>query len=455
MTLRTRRFLYLSFAAIFFIVAPLTVLYTTGIRWNYYKNKLEKIGNLVIRTVPRDVTITLNDEIFKKTTPWRFNNLLSNRYNIQITSEGYHSWQKTLAVNSGETTFAEHIFLFKKDLSVKQILDNVDFWIYEPAHTLILFQKNNSLQLYNLTNGQIQKIADLSETIIDATWSKNMQVLLITTPSQYYFWNNNEPTKLQLINAQRLIENCNLYADKTTSLICANETQLFEVNPYTNTRLELFTEQTDKILDFYSDQGIIYFLEKNSLDGNVYLRINKPNFPNDTYPDYLLPDSTDYELVSVEDKLAVILDHAHQKLYLLHLENNEDSFNKSSQIYNDISDVFFSTDGTIIFFNDWEVWTKRGEQLALITRQSGSIKNVLWYPSNNHILLVQPNSLEFIELDERDQRNRAKILETEGIKKVQFDKTGTKIIYGVEKDNTQTIFTGDILPIDAGDLLPN
>jgi len=149
------------------------------------------------------------------------------------------------------------------------------------------------------------------------------------------------------------------------------------------------------------------------------------------------------------------LDQSNKKLYLLRLENNEDSFNHGSQIFNDVNHAFFSPEDSLIFFNDWEVWTKRGEQTSLITRQSGAIQDVQWYVSNNHLLLVKPDSLEFIELDERDQRNRSKIVESTNIKKAQFTKTGTKILYSTESEGKQNLFIGDILPTDAGDLLPN
>ncbi len=464
MTLRTRRFIYLLFVTFFLITAPLVVLYTTGYRWNYYKNKVDKIGNLVIRTFPKKVNISLNDNLVEKTTPWRFNNLLPNKYQIKITKDGFSSWEKNLNVNSGETTFAEHIYLFKTEPKLINLVNQVDFWTYNEQQNILIYQKNNQLKLLNLNNNLEQIITDNNLPILDYNWSNNYQNLLLTTLDSYLYWRLSDPSKVNIIptNIKNSISewqniDCKQINDNAVLLLCAEQHKIFNLDPFTLTTSEIISSPINQIIDFYFANNLFFYLEKNQVDNNIYLRIKQQNLTTEVFPDYLLPFSEKYKFIDIKNQQATILDQKNKKLYLLNLTKDEAGFNNSSKIYNDIEQAFFASDGTLVFYNPWEVWIERNNYATLITRQSEPITSVKWYNSNNHLLLVEKNHLAMIELDERDRRNIAPLINMTNIKKASFDKTGNNLFFSAENTTNQKddIFMTEILPKETDFSLPN
>ncbi len=460
MKLRTRRLIYLLFSSIFLITAPLVVLYTTGYRWNHYKNKVDKIGNLVIRTSPKKVLISLNDSQIEKTTPWRFNNLLPNKYNIKISKPGFSTWEKNLTVNSGETNFAEHIYLFKLNSTSTPLVNEVNFWTYNEPQNLFIFQKNNEFKLLSLNNNLEQKISDLSSLVTDYEWSSDQQNLLLTTEDDYYLWRLQDPGKIHSLPIKNLNNQsikCHLTKANSTSVLCSYAGEIYFLDPFSLNKINILKNENSNIIDFYYDNNLFYYLEKNNNDSNIYLRVKELTLSNKNFPDYLLPFSEDYKFINIQNNEATILDQKNKKLYLLNLDKNEEGFNNSSKIYNDVTEAFYSPNNTLVFYNPWEIWVEKDGFTSLITRQSDPITQILWYNSNNHLLLTQKNSLEMIELDERDRRNRALLLSNADIKKASFVNTGNYIIYSttdlnLTKENT---FIIEILPKETDFSLPS
>src|SRR3990167_10956256 len=69
MTLRARRIVYSLFIAAFIVTAPLVIIYTQGYRYNLKHQRLEPTGTLVLSTIPKGATISLNGQVIKFLTP--------------------------------------------------------------------------------------------------------------------------------------------------------------------------------------------------------------------------------------------------------------------------------------------------------------------------------------------------------------------------------------------------
>lgn len=113
MTYRTRIGILIVFVALFLLTAPVVVLYTAGYRWNEKKFRLEKVGIIFLRSRPSYAEIYLDGKLRSERTTARLRNLLPSDYLVKVTKKGYTSWSKTLPVESGLTTFAEGIVLWK------------------------------------------------------------------------------------------------------------------------------------------------------------------------------------------------------------------------------------------------------------------------------------------------------------------------------------------------------
>src|SRR3989339_2090055 len=113
MKIQTRRTIYITFFAIFFIIVPILILYAAGYSYNFKKNRIEKTGVLIVETFPKKSNVYLNDKILKK-TPARFSHLLPDIYKVTINKTGYYSWENEISIRSGQSSFATNIILFKK-----------------------------------------------------------------------------------------------------------------------------------------------------------------------------------------------------------------------------------------------------------------------------------------------------------------------------------------------------
>src|SRR3989338_6890431 len=101
MTLRARRWVYLSFIITFAAAAPLVILYTQGYRYNLKRQRLDPTGTLVLSTVPRGAAISLNGQTLKFVTPKTLQAIPPATYNIKLSIDGYRPWEKKLQIKAG------------------------------------------------------------------------------------------------------------------------------------------------------------------------------------------------------------------------------------------------------------------------------------------------------------------------------------------------------------------
>ena len=93
MNIHQRRLIVITFIALFLTAAPIVVLYTSGYRYNWQKNKVEQVGVLMLDILPADAKLYLNNELLSDKRPLRLADLSPNYYQILAAKDGYHSWQ--------------------------------------------------------------------------------------------------------------------------------------------------------------------------------------------------------------------------------------------------------------------------------------------------------------------------------------------------------------------------
>lgn len=112
---RTRTTLFIICVVLFCLVAPSMILYSQGYRVDFEKKRIVQTGGLYLKVLPADAEVYINGK-FKDGTTFFTNslfieNLLPKTYQIEVKKDGYHPWQKTLAVREKEVTDAKNIVL--------------------------------------------------------------------------------------------------------------------------------------------------------------------------------------------------------------------------------------------------------------------------------------------------------------------------------------------------------
>ena len=125
---RIQQLVFGLFILLFFVSAPLVVLYTAGYRWNPQQGVV-RTGTLFVATTPKDSTIQINGNLYKDKSPAIIKTLRPANYNVRLDLTGHLPWEKKLEVREGETTFVDNVILFLDtgpQLVIREDMKNVD-----------------------------------------------------------------------------------------------------------------------------------------------------------------------------------------------------------------------------------------------------------------------------------------------------------------------------------------
>lgn len=113
MPLWLRRTISLGFIGVFLVVAPLLALYSMGYRYHWGKHRFEQTGLILVDGTPQDARVLVDGIVRAAHLPAHIGGLGPNEYRVRVEREGYHPWERRLAVVGGQTTFADSVVLFR------------------------------------------------------------------------------------------------------------------------------------------------------------------------------------------------------------------------------------------------------------------------------------------------------------------------------------------------------
>lgn len=113
-SIKVRKLLFWSFVALFIVSAPIVLFYTAGYRYTPGAGIFET-GTMLLATTPRDATVTLDGRAIRDKTPSIVKKVRPGEHTVRFDLEGHESWEKTLTVEAGRTTFADTIVLFSQE----------------------------------------------------------------------------------------------------------------------------------------------------------------------------------------------------------------------------------------------------------------------------------------------------------------------------------------------------
>jgi hypothetical protein len=147
MTLLTRRIIYISLIVFFLVATPLVLFYSLGYGFDWQNKKLVLTGGFYLKSNPGGAKIYINNKEDNK-TPRLISRLLPRSYNIKILKDGFHPWEKQLAIESRIVIEARNIFLVpeKPAINLAEANLSLDFSINSyfliPAEAKRLEQAN-------------------------------------------------------------------------------------------------------------------------------------------------------------------------------------------------------------------------------------------------------------------------------------------------------------------------
>lgn len=451
MNLRYRRLLYLTFFLIFFIIAPILILYTTGYSYNFKKNRLEKTGILVLGSQPKEARVYLNGR-YKNTTPTRITRLLPNKYQVEIRKEGYYPWIKEVEIKSKLTTFYKDIILFRKSLPIIKIEGEINILTISPNGEKIIYSifKDNieELRLLNLKNNSDFLIKNFNQKTYNQLtfleWSTGQNKALIQQvigDFNKYLIIDIETLKVkELFDITRLNFNKIAWDSKNdTYLYGLRKTVLYQIDLVNNLTQPILSAY---ILDFQIRGEKIYYITK--LTNNYFLNQKILDQKDSEEKKIKLPSPSEYSLQTSPFDLLVLLDKKNNDLFIVKPQVFDSQDIESEIVLQaKAKDILWSKNfQQLLYYTNFELWIYdvSSQQNELITRYGQIINQALWHPKNKYIVYQVGDTIQVIETRSEGIKNDITLAKLEKVDKVVVDAEGKNLYFQGKIGQKQGIY---------------
>ena len=443
MTKNFRRFLFYFFLLAFLVITPLLSLYAAGYKFSS-GFKIQKTGLFVIESQPANAYIYLNDKIQKKflnslfsrqdqaiTTPVKIKGILPGEYEVRLEKNGYWPWQKKLKIDSGQTSYAQDIILFKKDIPLLIVPNKFKHIAISPNEKIAIGQENDKIWLIDLSGKTMPITSDMtSSESVEINWLNSGR--LITNALIFDTNKFSEPVNLaSLIGKEPTTVKWNEAGENQVYYLI--NSKLFTLDYINRTNQQIIGNH--KIVDFQIKENLVYFMEKTVLGSSL----NVWDLETNTLKRSISLPTSDYKFINPNNSLINLYDQRHKILLLI------DPFspvNPLKETMNNVYKAHWIDNERILYTTGHEIWLYNigNFQKTLLTRLSDDITDVFWHPTDNYIIYSTLTSLNVLELDNRDRYNITTILKIDIISSPYLSQDGNTMYFYGEIGNQAGLF---------------
>ena len=427
------------------------IFYAAGYKFSLSGIKFQRTGTFIFDTKPKGAKIFINGQpqqtFFKKyysqeksfiKTPAKIKNLLPGEYNIKFELDSYWPWQKKLTIYPGTSTYAEDIYLFKKNLPILLLPDKINNSQLSPDKNKLTILINKQITILNLTNEEQTKLPFINRlSTTTYSWSPSSKKILLNK---------------SIINIKNGKESRTLGIDLTD----------YVKNEINNLKWDFYSD--DKL--YYNDKNNIYSFSLSTKskkiilqypptnnylikDNNIYLieqlgNTNNLNIFNLDSGELVrkinLPGSDNYYFINPTHSLLNLYDQDHKILYLINPLSL--FYSPVQETINNIQYTYWVNNNKLLYANDFEVWLFDLEhnQKTLLTRISQGITGIIWHPSNNYIIYSTDITINTIELDEREKHNITEIIKLDKIAFPVLNQKGDTLYFYAKIGNQEGLY---------------
>lgn len=393
MSKKLRDWLFLAFIFLFIVMSIVTSLFASGYRFNLswplrFDRLLQKTGTLAVATEPKSAYIFLDGRPQKKTafslmkkdylsTPAKIKNLLPGEYVLRFEKENYWPLERKIKIESGQTTFAENINLFRSDLPILIQASASEKISLSPDKNYLHLQASG--KIIDLKTGLESKLTSVANTqpywlgnsgklftggtIIDLNKSTSTDIAG-TIGADIANWQYNDYD--DRIYYSRLDTISRLEADHKTSKI------IIQGNSYL-----AYEARSDKI----------FFI--TAYDNKIWLR-GQIISNNEKIGELELPMAGKYKFCQGSEKYLCLYDQENATLYLINPNNWQDA-----AVIKNTKSWFWINEDELIYNNDWEISTLNlsNRTTSLLTRFGEPITEVIWHKNGGYFIFSTDKSI--------------------------------------------------------------
>lgn len=396
MTYKRRTILFLGLLMFFLIIAPLTVLYCLGWRFDWETKTIIQPGIFYFKVWPKNVDIYLNGQFKKKTDIFfgsiLIDNLKAQKYNVEIKKQGYHSWQKNLEIKKRQVTEAKNLVLIPQEPKFDLISKNIEDFFFSPDQKKIIL-KEESEQGWGLKLFEIDKKVK-SHLISERDISKEEVEIIDLKLS---------PDSKKILLELGVKEKINYYLleiDKSPPLL----TSLDFLESKEEAILELHNKEIppllENIISFTISDGSIFYLDSSGFLFKEKERLNIIPFEVKQETKYQITVSG-LDILLKENNILYIFDKEEKSFKKLFEPIEKFKFSPDSKklAYANVSEIWILFLEKII-----EIPPREKDEKLFITRFSEKIDDIFWY-TNHYLIFNVGDKIKIAEIDDRDKIN--------------------------------------------------
>lgn len=176
-----RKTVFYIFVGFFVFGAPALFLYGMGYRFNLAERQISESGSIYVDTTPKKSNISIPEYGLYETAPKLFNEMPTDDITVQISAEGYQTWEQVALVEPVKSVLYGAVELFLTDPVEERVAENV-FEVYaSPSGSRILLLTNEGISLFNSSNNEISWTNSAVTEISSVEWAQDEDLLVIFT----------------------------------------------------------------------------------------------------------------------------------------------------------------------------------------------------------------------------------------------------------------------------------
>ncbi len=397
---RIRLLLFLIFLFAFLITAPLVVLYTAGYRFDFTANAIVHTGVLNVTSVPRSATVWIDGDKQSDRTPSVLDDVMPGERVVRVTKDGYTSWEKTLLVESRDTTFVYDAMLFlETEFEIEDDREILESALSPNDHTLAYLTSEGSwAELWSITEGEKQlltRVSDFEDASYVLSWSSEGDYLALEqTVGGELALSVVDVGNGSTIETHEVLQTAEDYwwdAGDNDALFIRYDENVYKLSLANKDLAEIIPENPQRTV---TRNGIIELAQ--SADRVAIARVEDEIASIITYLPY-----GDYAFLPAPDDVVMLEDLDRGRLILLDLNETEQPIliNKELTLWqwHENDDLLLYSDGF-----DIEIYSRDSHTTQTLTRLSEQIVDLMWYPLGNSIVYSAANEVIALELESRD-----------------------------------------------------
>jgi hypothetical protein len=431
MTKRVRTILFSFCAILFFLIAPTITLYSMGYRIDFEKKKFVQTGGFYFKVLPKNVQISIDGKIKRKTDIFfgsiLIKNLLPKEYGVKIEKEGYLPWEKNLKIEEKAVTEGKNIVLIPEKTKFEVLKEGVENFSFSPDGKKFVLKDKEGLKFFD-------KERKIENYLIEAQSKEGNEEIIFSPDSQKFLLKINSkfklldltkfPPSLTDLNFLDLeIKEITFHPKDSRKIFFLKDGGIFEAD-LEKKETVLFEKD---ILTYKISGGNIYllansgFIFKSDLGQKIKEKVNERVFP--------IKEGANYQ-IEIFGNFIFLKDG--ETLYLF--DSHSSSFEK---FFEPVKSLKISPDlKKLVYFNDHEIWLffledsfdqpwKKAKEKVFLTRFSEKIGDLFWFTAH-YLIFNTDSTIKIVEIDDRDSLNIYDLAKFEN-SKIFFDDFDKKI----------------------------